>query len=465
MCVPIDTTQPQSPGWYLSTLIGQLSARQNELNRLDRYYRGEPDLPWGPDNSKAAFQRFQRKARANWANLIVEAPRERMMPVGFRTGAEPDGNGDALAWSIWEANNLSAEFPLVVRAKMSMRDSYMIVGDIDPETRFPVITAEDPRQVITMHDPVNRRKVVAALKVFTDDVLGVDLAYLYLPGFVYRARRETTTSATVSFDANGWEWVDPVPAQLKHNRVPVVRFPNRADLAGNSMGEFEDVIDDIDRINLMLLQRLQVAVMQAFRQRAIKGDLPAQNAEGKDIDYNDIFRADPGAFWHLPEGVDVWESGGVDLTPLLESVKADIRDVAAVTRTPMFYLFPDAANGSAEGASLQREGLVFKVTDRIIESSDPTEQVMSLAFLTMGDTERAARSDMEVLWAPPERFTLAERYDAASKAQAAGVPWRSVMTNVLQFSPQDVARMESERAQELLLSALPAISTDTPPQV
>lgn len=55
---------------------------------------------------------------------------------------------------------------------------------------------------------------------------------------------------------------------------------------------------------------------------------------------------------------------------------------------------------------------------------------------------------MEVMWMPPDRSSLAERYDAAVKAINAGVPWRTVMTDVLGFSPQQVARMEIERMQE-----------------
>jgi hypothetical protein len=454
----IDTTTPLSPGWYLQKMMDRLAGRQAELDRLERYYRGEPDLPWVPPEMRKSTQAFMRKARANWATLIVEATRERMVPVGFRTGAEDDELGDAEAWRIWQTNNLDADAQLVHRAKMAMRDAYVIVGSLDPATGYPVITPEDPRQVVTLHDPVNRRRVTAALKVFTDDLADVDLAYLYLPGLVYRAmRRSGQATSAMRFDPSGWEWLDEgQPQRLPHDRVPVVRFPNRADLSGASMGEFEDVIDDIDRINLMLLQRLVVAVAQAFRQRALKGgaEMPATDPEsGEPVNYAEMFRADPAAFWFLPEGVEVWESAGVDLTPLLESVKADVRDLAATTRTPMFYLFPDAANGSAEGASLQREGLVFKVSDRIIEASDPWEQVMSLAFLTMGDEGRAQRTDMEVLWAPPERFTLSERYDAASKASAAGVPWSTVMKDVLQFSPQQVQRMEAERATDLLFAA------------
>lgn len=453
--MPIDTQTPLSPGWWLKRLMLELGEKQVRLNLLNDYQRGEPPTPWGPANCRQVVRDFQKKARANFASLITEATRERMVPTGFRTGAEGDENGDREAWRIWQANGLDALYPVHCRSTRSMSEGYAIVGGPDPLIGAPLITFEDPRQVITAHDPANRRRVVAALKVFANDMVDADLAYLYLAGYVLTAaRKRASVDTTFGFDVGGWEWVgEPQRIPVGDGIVPVVKFSNRADLAGNCLGEFEDVIDDLDRINLMLLQRLTVAVMQAFRQRAIKGDLPDTDGDGEAIDYNNIFEASPGALWQLPAGVDMWESVGVDLTPLLESVKADVRDVGAVTRTPMHYFFPDAANGSAEGASMQREGLIFKVSDRIIGDSDPLEAVMSLSFLFSGDTVRAQRSDMEVLWQPPERFSLSERYDAASKAQAAGVPWRTVMSDTLQFSPQQIARMESERAVDSFVAA------------
>jgi hypothetical protein len=60
------------------------------------------------------------------------------------------------------------------------------------------------------------------------------------------------------------------------------------------------------------------------------------------------------------------------------------------------------------------------------------------------------------LWAPAERFSLSQRYDAAQKAVQAGVPWRTRMLSILQFSPAEVARMEVERMQEQLLAGVTA---------
>jgi|GEM_PF-4414947 len=77
---------------------------------------------------------------------------------------------------------------------------------------------------------------------------------------------------------------------------------------------------------------------------------------------------------------------------------------------------------------------------------------MSLAFRFAGDAERAAILDLETLWAPPERLTLSERADAASKAQN-DYPWRSRMTEIWGETPEAVARMEAERVSDQLQAA------------
>lgn len=461
----IETKIPGTPGWWFGKLSMELDGRRRRLDRLEAYYRGECDLPESADGVEDAYRKFQRKARVNFAELVVEATRERMSPVGFRTGSEGDESSDREAWRIWQANSMDAASALVHRASLTMGDAYVIVGGVDEETGAPLITAEDPRQVVTAHDPLRRSKVVAALKVFHDDVAGLDRAFLYLPGLVYQAFKGATSTveARPLVLSKGWTWAvvddesgEPVPERLPYDVVPVVRFPNRQDLYGCTFGEFEGALDTLDRLNHLHLQLLVIATIQAFRQRAIKGMRTTDdqgrtitNPDGTPVDYNRLFRPGAGALWFIPENAEMWESQQTDLGGILTAIRHDVQDLAASTRTPLFYLTPDAANGSAEGASLARESLVFKVNDRLTQASEPWELVMHLAFLFSGRGE-LARSDMEVLWAPPERFSLAERYDAASKAQSAGVPWRSVMADVLQFSPQQVDRMQSERLGDAL---------------
>jgi hypothetical protein len=225
----------------------------------------------------------------------------------------------------------------------------------------------------------------------------------------------------------------------------VVKFTN-----ADGKGEFEPYLDIMDRINHMILQRLVIATTQAFRQRVLKGDFPTHDQDGNEIDYNGIFESSAGSLWMVPETADVMELGQADINGILQAVRADIQDFAAVTRTPMHYLTPEGANGSAEGAALAREGLVFKTEDRIARVTPAWSKVMSLMFRWLGDDERAQLLDLEPLWKPAERYSLAERADANSKFQ--DIPFRSRMSLIGQFSPADIAEMEVERAGEQLLT-------------
>lgn len=449
-----DVDTPGSPGWWFKRLANEQHRRRPKLDELWKRFEGDPPLPEvdaAVDVArKRIWQAFQRKARTNYAELIVEAVRERMTLAGFRTGADDDENGDRRARDFWVANEMPVESADVHEMMLAMREAYTIVGPPDDDG-IPVITAEDPRDCITAHDPARPSRVRAGLKWYYDDEDERDVAYVYVPGLAYVARRRPSRTSALGpnfrLSPKAWDW-DPEPIRLPVDGVPVTRFRNR-----RGVGEFENHTDHLDRINHMLLQRLVIATLQAFRQRAVKGVPVTDPKTGQQIDYNDIFTADPGALWLLPATAELWESGQVDLSPLLNGVRDDVRDLSAVSRTPLSYLSPDAANASAEGASLQREGAVYKAEDRITRAGASWARTMSLAFQYAGDAQRADLRAIETLWRPVERFSLAERYDAASKAKGL-VPWRSIMTDILQYTPEQVARMESERITDELFAGI-----------
>lgn len=452
----IDVDVALSPGWWMLRLARKLEQKHSQLELLDSHYRGDPPLPEGAAGAKSAYQAFQKKARLNLAELSADAVLDRMIPTGFQTGASNDENGDEMARKIWVTNGLEVESAEVHRNMLVLRDGYVIVGGPDPDTGIPVITAEDPRQVVTFHDPAQQRKIRAALKLFHDPEQGRDFAYLFLPGRVFVASNpasRTTKHQKVNFSA-GWNWDDNFGGETGHplptgneSQMPVVRFRNKSGL-----GEFETHIHILDRINHMILQRMVIATFQAFRQRAIQvdpKDMPDKDPEtGELIDYDKIFTADPGALWKLPATATMWESSQVDLGPILAAVKDDIHHFCAVTRTPLFYVTPDAANGSAMGAALMREGLIFKAEDRIRRASAGWNQVMALAFRFMNDDKRAELTSLRTLWQPAERFSLAERADAATKA-GTDIPWAEKMTSIWQYPPEKVAEMQAAHDAEV----------------
>lgn len=432
------------------SMIKALSKEQAHYSLLEKYYDGDAPLPEGAEGQSRAYRRFQRKARLNLAQLAVAAVRERMNIGGFRTGAADDENGDTVARRLWRANNLDVYSADLHTYFLKFGHAYAIIGY--PQGReYPLVTVEDPRQVYCLTDPEDPTHVLAAVKVWSE--YGYHYAYFYYADQILVYRKLTETSA---FDVDKWEYVEEASAANPLGEVPVVKFTN-----ADGKGEYEPYIDIIDRINHMILQRLIIATTAAFKQKYIKGDFPTHDPDGNEIDYNGLFEASPGAMWVLPPEADIGEMDQSSMQDIINAVRADIQDFAAVTRTPMHYLSPDGANQSAEGAALAREGLVFKTEDRIARATVGWSKVMSLMFKWMGDEERAELLDLEPLWKPAERYSLSERADANMKFQ--DVPFRSRMKLVGQFSPAEVAEMEVERAGEQLLTEA-LLGTATEPE-
>jgi len=471
----IDTDAPMSPGWWLQKLAKALDAKQPRLRDLRNRFEGDAPLPPGPDGeARRAYEPYWRKARTNFAELIVEALRQRLKVTGFRTAAGGDENGDEAARRISEETGFDVLQADVHEYVFSMGEGYTITG-LDTSTGRPVTTAEDPRQVITIHDPVFERIVRAGLKMFHDDDMDRDYAYLYLPGlrapglagpiparvFVAYFDRKQLRSVGPRFAPRTWSWDDTRggadgealigAAGNVLVRPPIVRFRNR-----HGVAEFEHHTDVLDRLDHGTLQRMVIATMQAFRQRAIKGAPITDPATGLKINYDDLLAADPGSVWLLPGVVEMWESGQVDLTGVLTASKDDLRVLAAVTQTPLAAFMPSEGAQTAEGATFQREGLVFKAGDRMVRLTEGWKDKMALEFEVLGDLERADRSQVEVLWQSPERRSLAEMADAWSKT--GDLPFASRAELVLGSTPLQLARMESQRAADALMMAalLPA---------
>lgn len=483
--MPIDDVDtPGSAGWWFKRLAAQQSARSRRLAELQDRYDGKPPLPVSAKSAEAAYQAFQKLARTNYESVLVRHVLNRQTPVGFRTAAANDEGGDQAAAALWAANEMPVQASEILESKLSLGEGYAIVGPPDGQSAGQsIITAEDPRQVITSHDPVRPSRVRAGLKTFFDPDNELDVAYVYLPAGVPDgiggttkkaiARRATRKGKTSLLGPNfrmspkAWTW-DEAVTELPTTRCPVVRFRNR-----NGFAEFETHIPLIDRIRHTILQRMVIITLQAYRQRAISGlpavypdDWPVESLRGQQIDYSTIFTADPGAVWMLPaiQGgsgesalAKIWESQPLDLTPVLSAIKDDVKELATVSFMPFFAFMPDGANQTAEGAVTQREGLVFNVEDHNTRDGIAFAQMMSLAFELQGDTDgREKLGQLQTLWAPVERHSLTQKADAGLKAFQQKMSARTILTEIWQMTPEQAQRELDARADDFLFAAEPA---------
>lgn len=434
---------PETPEQWLQLLTRRLDLDRVWMQTLTNYVSGNAPLPEGATNVREAFVKWQRLARTDFANLIVDAPCERMQISGFQVGDDAADNDDARA--LWRTSRMESVSADVHRDTLIYGRGYAMASPLPGGGA--VLTRESPLSTVVDLDPLVPGLVRAGLKTWIDG--DTEHAYLHLPGRVHPFVR--AVSGRRRRMSGGWQ-PETNPYDTGLDVVPMVEFANRG-----RIGEFALHTDLLDRINWVLLQRLLIIAMQAFRQRGIKGDLPEDDAEGNPIDYTEMFAPGPDALWTLPEGVEIWESSPADIQQILSAAKDDIRDLSAVTRTPMSVLSPDSANQSAEAATFMREGLVYKVEDRQRRFAPSWEALVGMGLQLAGTP-----AQVQVQWAPAERVSLAERYDALAKATP--LPWRRQMTDILGYPADVVDQMETERAADTLAAALSVPSGTPEPQ-
>lgn len=450
---------PVTPEDWLPVLTKRLDDRRPRIDRLRSYVNGEAPLPEAGANVRAAWVAFQAKARTNFGALVIDALSERIVVNGVMVGAA--ASDDDRVRAIWRRNRLDIAFADAIRDALTVSIGYMCLGR-DARTGEAVITAEQPEFMYAATEPLRPWISRAAVKVWRDVDSEMDYAFVWADGQKVKFERpawvtpeDTSKRPELRTGAQyGWVLVEGSEESYTGD-VPVVVFENH-----DSMGEFEPHTDILDRINKGNLDRLVTMAMQAFRQRAVKGGLPPTDENDRPIDYAAVFSPSPGALWDLPMGIDVWESqeSSQSILAMLQSNKDDIRDFAAVTRTPLAMLVPEGANQSAAGSEFAKEGLVMKAKDRIARFKPSLDELLERAL-------RVEQPDFEDIvesaFADPTNVSTSEKYDAAVKAKSADVPFRTIMTRILGFTADEVDRMEIERAAEqvtleTLLASQPA---------
>ncbi|MGV9540918.1 phage portal protein [Nocardia beijingensis] len=457
-----------SPAWWFDRLLYKFTApmprrwtpdggayadpsdrdtRRDRLERLWAYYVGRAPLPQVAEEYSEVFRAVMRKARSNYAGMCISAVSNRMALTAVSTGVDNVG-GDDLANEIAEVSNLEAELQDLFSYQFAMSESYGMAVPPKPGSKTaPMIKALDPRNCVGDPDPDNPQVLRAALVTSYDDLFGEERATLFLPGKAYRARRTLNPLGGVSFAK--WEWVGE-PEDIEGiddlGGIPVVRIDNK-----DGLGEFEPHLDLLDRINDTTLQRIVIAWYQSFRQRAVKGRLEGDDDEPMTLEeFKQVFTADPGALWQVPEGVDFWESQPTDMTSIINAKRDDVKEFMAVTSTPMYLASSDSVNQSAEGASLVREGINHKVRDRRARVAPKIKLLFRMAFAFAGQAERGATIKLE--WGALENNSLADKGSAT--AQARGVlSQKRILVDIWGYSPQDAEEIVTEVAAEQILNA------------
>ena len=370
------------PIYWIRFLSDALRYRYQTQRVYDQYYRGQHRLPSGPTGAHLVYRRLVEEAKSNWAELIVDAVNERLRVIGFRwSGSE---QADLNVWrDIWQRNNLDARSDTLHVEALVWGYGYAIVWPDDDNAAC--ITAESPTEVICYAPASDRYTVTLALKQWEDD-WGQWNASLYTPLAIFKYMAPGRSSAGGVAPISGWvprevpgeDW----PLANPYGQVPVVEFPNNPRVLTGGRSELDGgPISMIDRINETVFNRLLAAQFDAFKQKWVTGmEIPRDPETGQP---KEPFKTAVDRLW-MSENPDTkfGEFSEATLTNYIAAVEADIQHLAAITRTPAYYLFPHGNMPSGEALKAAETGLVAKVKRRQRFLGEAWEQVMRLARLS-----------------------------------------------------------------------------------
>lgn len=433
-----------SPRWWLDRLWGQLQVRRKDLDRYDRYYRGDYELTLSPRFTRNEdLAELLASSVDNWMSIVVDSVGERLHVEGFRLGENIAG--DRRAWRIWQENNLDAEADLGFLEALIHGEAYTLVWPDATDPSKPRIYMEHPSQVIVASSPEDRRARLAALKSWTEDD-GRVMATLYLPDEIWKFEAPARSSG-----ASNIRWKDrevsgePFPLPNKFGVVPVVPILTRRRMLGPGVSEIDNVITVQDRINRLTLEMMVAAYFAAFKQRWATGlAIPVDPQTQQPIE---PFR---GAVEHLwtskSKDTSFGEFQATDLENYVKVIEMQVQHVAVKTRTPPHYLFLRGNMPSGESLRTAETGLVKKVLSRQKGYGEGLEETMRLAFQVAGVQPRGLET-METQWADPESRTESEHVDGVMKRMALGIPLRQLWED-LDYSQEQIARFDQMLTDE-----------------
>lgn len=463
-----------SPDYIASKLMKEIMDRRNHLEEFKAYLEGAPiGNRYEPEEEKQfnGIEKLRDMSINNYAKLIVSATTDRLGIIGFRTAAAADETGDKDAARMFDKDGLGAKAQEAMGLACAYRQAYLYV---DPLTKTQRIIP--PSNAAVISDVTG--EPVAAVVLQRHRILGQEIMQVFSRDIdeetgeakgdveMHVAAREYNEDTVVKpfklteYDTevpmaryygkgslvNGWTW-------WKQRSLPLTRIPITVLKNKDGKNEFEDNTATIDRINHMLFQRVIIATMQAFRQRAVKGNFPDKDRDGNKIDYEEMFATGPATLWTLPEGAEMWESTPPTFQDILLSVKDDEKALASQTYTPMTY-FSDSANMAAEGANLQRENYLSKVDDRRRRFGAAWSRHMSILFEVNGDQERAQIEQLEPIFQPLQMASLNEQTAAFSTLRSQKVSFETAARFALGMTPEEIRRAKQESIQETLMSQL-----------
>lgn len=378
-------------------LLPAQSQERNELDRIDGWLRWKPEAIDLPSYASTEHKALRQLSETPWLSLVVTTVAQQLVCESVRSTEVEDSSP---MWGPWQRNRFSSRQRAIHRAALGYGYAYNLVL---PGDTGAVMRGYSPRDMYCSYqDPaVDEYPSYAVWK---------------RDKFVYVL--DEVAKYTLLQGDRGLEYVTHDIHDV--GVTPVVRYSNQIDLEGRTPGEVEPFIDVARRINKTAYDRMLTQHFNSWKVRtATNIDRPADQAEAERakmiLRQNDILVGEGDTqFGSLPE---------TPLDGFINSHKADIETLAAVSQTPAHALTGQMINLSADAITEARAMLDLKAGERKLGFGDSHCQSLRLAAHIEGRERDAADFSLTIQWADLESRSMSQAADALGKmATMLGVP-------------------------------------------
>lgn len=432
---------------YLELGLNRLSAQAGSWQRRQDYFEGKQDMPFAPEGVNAEYEALQKQSLANFLDIAMKAPVQRMQVDGFRTGR--DGDADLTAWNeIWQPNKLDSRQKIVYQQMYIHGRGIMSVTPVRATPKTPKIRPENSKRVWIEPNPDDPFEGLFAVKQIAG-LEGVMNAYVY------------TDTEWVQFTQTKGDkdWTLTLGGRHNLGGLPFVTYDFNVDTDGVPHAPIDKLMAQQDAINTIRFNSLLAMQFSAYRQRVFTGFDPVardskgnvitrKNADGTDmLDLNGLplpVLNSPGrigvdrALIFPGELTKVFDLPESNLDNYIKVYDTFLNTFFATSQIPPQYALDKMANTSGDAMAGAESTFQSLITDLKMAAGESNESVMRLANRARGESAEDVAS--EVIWASSEVQSFAQIVDGAVKLITSGMSREDAWSMLPDATPTKVGK-------------------------
>lgn len=413
---------------YLELGLNRLSAQAPAWQRRQDYVEGRQDAPFAPEGVNTEYTSLQNQSIANFLEIAMNAPVQRMQADGFRTGR--DDVADLTAWNeIWQPNKLDSRQKIVYKQMYIHGRGIMSVSPVKSTPKTPKIRPENGKRVWIEPNPDDPFEGLFAVKQIAG-LEGVLNAYVY-----------TDTEWVQFTQAKGdKDWGLTLMGRHNLGGLPFVTFDFNVDADGVPHAPIDKLMPQQDAINTIRFNTLLAMQFSAYRQRVFTGfdpvvrdksgnavvrknpdgtemkdlngqPLPVLNTPGRlGVDRALVFPGVDTKVFDLPES---------NLDNYIKVYDTFLNTFFSTGQIPPQYSLTKMANLTGDGMAGAESTFQSLISDLQMAAGESLESVMRLANRARGETSPDVAS--EVIWSSSEVQSFAQIVDGVGKLITSGM--------------------------------------------